>query len=293
MGARAHTGVRPEATPTPEAIRRRDVLSSFCDPIAVPESRDWVGCVECPSFTGSPEQGITAGAAFQIEEDYFGSFSQRGAAEALLSFSGCEVRAMGMGGVLLLRYESRAWRIVSYTAGPMRDCQRTEQDGRTLFLCRSGSAWQGYVDENVEVHDYGNPRPPFLFNVSDNTGSACLLGPRQGVFYSGNISAVGWLDLNHDGWLDVAATISFSSEIWHTPPTEDGCAHEGELMSDRLESSATRSRLEFINTGTDFRPSPSTQQILADIEVKTRYRPPPRPTPAPPSRGPVTTRTRR
>src|SRR4051812_16958060 len=58
-------------------------------------------------------------------------------------------------------------------------------------------------------------------------------------------------------------------------------AREAELMSDRLRSTATRFLLEFIDTGTDFRPTPSTQQILADINAKTVYRPLPRTTPPP------------
>jgi hypothetical protein len=259
----------PAYVPTNEADRRRDVLRAFCEPVFVEQTRDYVGCKECPSFTGSSIHGVSPEAAFLLESDVFGSFSAAGSIEAVLSFSGCEIRSAGMGGVVLAAHRGGAWQVVSYEAGSLGECSRDQESGRTRFLCRNGTAWQGVSAEDVVVRDFARPKSLFLFDLSDNTDSACFPEPHPGVFYKGIIAAVDWLDSNGDGLKDVAATISFASERWQVAPSPARCEKETELMQQRLEARAQRHFLEFISDGAgNFQPSPKTRQVLAAIEAE-------------------------
>lgn len=262
----------PQFRKTSDTARRREILASFCDPVLAPEVNDWLGCQRCPTFTGAPEMGVRDDIAFLLVDETFGSFSAAGTKEAIFELGGCESRAAGMGGFALLRYEVGHWRVISYASGKWGDCSTTLQDGRSIFLCRVGNAWQGASDETVEIRDFSLPSPEAaLFTVQSNVDTACLGGPRAGIYYSSEVSKVGFADLNHDGRQDVRATITFAAETWRIVPTEDDCAAEAEAMAERLKTSATQLDLEFLNTDTTFVPTSPTQAALANIEAATRH----------------------
>jgi hypothetical protein len=260
--------------PGAEAIRHRDMLASICQPVFIPERKDWGGCAECPKFTGSPESGIRPDLAFMVGHVVVGSFRKAGATEALLRFSGCESRVDGFGGTVLLTNQGSSWEFASYESGDWDDCTPMTSEGRTRFVCRSGFYAQGAISESVLVRDYAQSNPIFLFELGDNTNTACFPEPRAGAYYSGTIDAMGWLNLDKVGPRDVGVSISFASEIWQKVPSEDSCKQAAEAMQQRLKEHAHRELLEFLSSGTGYVPSPATKRTLDRITAQMRYVPP-------------------
>jgi hypothetical protein len=166
------------------------------------------GCKPCPEYTtaGRFQPRIAMHEAFALRTVIYGSFTAPGGEEALAGFQGCESRATGFSGSILLRKLHGSWAMGDYAPARITvNCQTYHlKTGRDLLLCEEQVGHMDEASQWIPVCDFSKEKPSRCQSVF------ALLDTRNACGHSavwGSIDKVELGDLNGDGIPDLTLWI--------------------------------------------------------------------------------------
>ena len=128
------------------------------------DAKNKILCSVCPSgsdFVGTG--GMPGGdAGWTLDSAIPGSFSAKGAEEALLHAAGCESHAHNYGGNFLMRRNGDDWTTVRYAGGGTANdkCQKLTLDsGRDALVCEVKDMHAGIVSDGVQLLQFDAAKP--------------------------------------------------------------------------------------------------------------------------------------
>jgi len=242
----------PEATALLTAVFPGSIQSDHNPSTSLPV------CKPCPEYTtvGQMQPGMAIHESFGLRTVIYGSFTARGAEEAVASFEGCESHATGFGGSILLRKLHGSWAMVDYTLALVTSaCQPYHlKTGRDLLLCEGEDHHMDATEEWIYVCDFSRQptaRSRSVFGVLD-TRNAC----GDSAIW-GSIDKVRLRDLNGDGMPDLTLEVSVGQGTFSNPA--------GSCNADTSHALVESQKLDFLfqQDTESFLPAPDSK-TLAD-----------------------------
>ena len=145
---------------------KKEILCSVC-----PSGSDFAGTAGMPG----------SGTGWTLDGAIPGSFSAKGADEALLHAIGCESHANNYSGDFLMRRSGDDWSKVRYASGGTADekCQKLPwPGGREALVCETSDMHAGVVSDAVQLLLFDATAPPrgnfantFFLTVTDDSAN--------------------------------------------------------------------------------------------------------------------------
>ena len=189
------------------------------------DNKNKILCSVCPSGSDFAGTGGMPGATtgWALDGAIPGSFSAKGADEALLHAAGCESHAHNYGGNFLMRRNGDDWTTVRYASGGTATdkCQKVTLDtGRDALVCEVTDMHAGVASDAVQLLQFDAAQPPpdsfsnalFLAVTDDSANCGFESGPRAKphMVQMAKIEKVEVLPAGEDGRQDVAIDVVIS-----------------------------------------------------------------------------------
>lgn len=211
------------------------------------DAKKQIMCSVCPAgsdFAGTGMPGNPTG--WTLDGSLPGSFSARGADEALLHASGCESHAKNYGGNFLMRRSNGQWMPIRYASGGTANdkCQKVPLDsGRDALVCEVTDMHAGIVSDGVQLLQFDSAKPPadasayamFLAVTDDssNCGFATATHAQPHMMQLAKVEKFEVLPAGSDGRQDVSMDVVVSrvpSPAKAGTPCPAGDAHRYHLV---------------------------------------------------------------